>query len=196
MFGLILETSTEKGCIVLSDKEHPLAFRTLSGGPELSKTVALETEQLVKETFFPKPDFIAVGTGPGSYTGTRVGVSLAKALAFGWNIPLFGFCSLQAFFPTDNIPCTVVFDARMGGFYILDDPLAKPILLPFAEAQDSLPRQSRIASPHPEMIHKRLSLAAACIETNPSPSLLASIGYQLALEGKVVPLELAYLQAT
>ncbi|CAM3640384.1 tRNA (adenosine(37)-N6)-threonylcarbamoyltransferase complex dimerization subunit type 1 TsaB [Cohnella lubricantis] len=43
-----------------------------------------------------KVDVIAVGQGPGSYTGVRIAVSAAKTLAWAWNKPLVGVSSLEA----------------------------------------------------------------------------------------------------
>jgi len=42
------------------------------------------------------PDRIVVGTGPGSFTGTRVGVTAAKTLAWAWSRPVWGVSSLAA----------------------------------------------------------------------------------------------------
>lgn len=39
---------------------------------------------------------IAVGVGPGSYTGTRIAVTAAKTLAWAWNVPVTGVSSLHA----------------------------------------------------------------------------------------------------
>jgi tRNA threonylcarbamoyl adenosine modification protein YeaZ len=221
---LILETSGEKGCLVLSENEKPLAVQLLPGGPELSKSLASEVAKLKckaaiqnpkneafsgapnskckaaiqnpkNEAFSGAPnskckaalhlDLIAVGTGPGSYTGIRVGTALAKALAYGWEVPLIGFCSLKAF--SRDLP--VLVDARMGGFYALIDQ--KPALLP--PDHPSLQTLSQIASPHPELIKKRLTTSATWHQTDPNPDLLAQLVYRQFLNEGISPLELTYL---
>ena len=41
------------------------------------------------------PDCVAVSSGPGSYTGLRIGVSMAKGIAYGKDIPLISVPTLQ-----------------------------------------------------------------------------------------------------
>jgi tRNA A37 threonylcarbamoyladenosine modification protein TsaB len=130
------------------------------------------------------PSLIAVGIGPGSYTGIRVGAALAKTLAYGWNIPLLGFCSLKAF-----EPLPVLIDARMGGFYALLDN--KPLLLP--PSSPLLQNLPSISSPHPELIQKRLISNAIYTEVHPTPKSLSQIVYRQFLEEGAAPFELAYL---
>ncbi len=65
-------------------------------------------------------DVFAVGLGPGSYTGLRVGLTVAKVLAYAAGRPLVGFDSLEAV--AQNAPCdalrvAVVADAQRGDLY-------------------------------------------------------------------------------
>jgi tRNA threonylcarbamoyladenosine biosynthesis protein TsaB len=62
-------------------------------------------------------DLIAVGTGPGSYTGLRVGASLALGLAQAWNARVIGVPSLEAIAVTREGRVTVSLDARRGNIY-------------------------------------------------------------------------------
>lgn len=50
-----------------------------------------------------KPEAVAVSCGPGSYTGLRIGVSEAKGLCFGFDIPLIAVPTLEI------MACAVMF---------------------------------------------------------------------------------------
>lgn len=45
---------------------------------------------------FGRPLGVAVGIGPGSFTGVRIALSAAKAYAVAWQVPLIGVSSLKA----------------------------------------------------------------------------------------------------
>lgn len=61
---------------------------------------------------------IAVNIGPGSFTGTRVGVAAAKGLALALEVPLHGITTLQALATeAAGEPCAVIMDARRGEVY-------------------------------------------------------------------------------
>lgn len=185
MKGLLFETSEETGVAALTMNGRLLSFKMLNGGSQLSKTLASEAGTLTQAF---RPDYIGIGTGPGSYTGIRVGASLAKALAFGWKIPLFGFCSLKAFSTDPFVP--VLVDARTGGFYVLKYLDAEPLLLSPAQAQMELQHCSELASPHPCLIQKRLSLPVRWIETSPNLPLLSQLVFNQFLAMDLKPLHL------
>lgn len=63
---------------------------------------------------------IVVAHGPGSYTGVRIGVTIAKTLAWSLNIPLVGISSLEALACNGrhfNGLISPLFDARRGQIY-------------------------------------------------------------------------------
>src|SRR5437879_900652 len=95
---LALDTSTaamsiaiiEQGQLVQethihADRTHSLYLMPMI--QELIKTVGMKLSDL---------SAIAVGVGPGSYTGVRIGVTAAKTLAWTLKLPIIGISSLEA----------------------------------------------------------------------------------------------------
>ncbi|GAB1478762.1 tRNA (adenosine(37)-N6)-threonylcarbamoyltransferase complex dimerization subunit type 1 TsaB [Paracoccaceae bacterium] len=61
---------------------------------------------------------IAVGTGPGNFTGVRISVAAARGLALGLGIPAIGVTRLEALAHDLPRPVTVIEDARRGEAYV------------------------------------------------------------------------------
>jgi tRNA threonylcarbamoyl adenosine modification protein YeaZ len=62
-----------------------------------------------------RPDAVVVGTGPGPFTGLRVGLMTAAALSDALAVPAYGVCSLDGLAPAGD--AVVVTDARRREVY-------------------------------------------------------------------------------
>lgn len=89
-----------------------------------SKYMLSMIDSLLKEAKITPKDltFIVVGEGPGSYTGARIAVTIAKMFALQLDIPLFTFDSLSLF-ATNELACAVEVKLKrrtvLGGVYDL-----------------------------------------------------------------------------
>lgn len=134
---LYIETATSV-CSVAASKDGKIIIkREETAGPShatvLGSFVKEVVDELQKQNL--KPDAIAVSCGPGSYTGLRIGVSEAKGLCYGWNIPLIAIETLtvmaarvlrQGLVANDVLLCPMI-DARRMEVYdaIFDSNLNK-----------------------------------------------------------------------
>ena len=94
---LNIETATTVCSVCLSDEGRLLLERMLSDGPSHASLLGVFTNDAVKQARKSglKIEAIAISSGPGSYTGLRIGVSMAKGLCFGWNIPFISIPTLE-----------------------------------------------------------------------------------------------------
>jgi tRNA threonylcarbamoyladenosine biosynthesis protein TsaB len=121
MLSLIIETCTDLGIVAIVREGKLLYHSQLPPGQQNSKVLLPEIQSALQNTHvqLKDVDFIGVGIGPGSYTGIRMGVITAKALAFAAEIPLVGLCTLHNFIPDIDGPFTVLIDAKISGAYVI-----------------------------------------------------------------------------
>lgn len=95
---LALESSALVASVAITEDDKLLASTTLDNGHTHSETLLPMTEHLLDFCGLELSDIdlFAVTTGPGSFTGVRIGVSLLKGLAFGRNKPCAAISSLEA----------------------------------------------------------------------------------------------------
>ncbi len=130
---LNIETSTEVCSVTLALNGQLLYKKESTEGLNHSKVLTVFIDELFKENNLKTEtiDAVAVSKGPGSYTGLRIGVSVAKGLCYGLNIPLISINSLEVLgiyaaqnlseyeLPNDGIPvlfCPLI-DARRMEVY-------------------------------------------------------------------------------
>ena len=94
---LNIETSTEVCSVSLAKNGEVVYQKESTEGMNHSRLLTVFIEQLFSENNLDIKtlDAVAVSKGPGSYTGLRIGVSVAKGLCYGLGIPLISVGSLK-----------------------------------------------------------------------------------------------------
>ena len=95
---LCIETGTDICSVGIARDGELVSLRESAEGRDHAKYVGVFVDELLRETDIAPDelDAVAVGMGPGSYTGLRIGVSFAKGLCYGQQIPLIAVGSLEA----------------------------------------------------------------------------------------------------
>ena len=89
---LCVETATDLCSVALCDTGGTVALRDNDKGRSHASVLTVFIEEILMEAGIRAGnlDAIAVSKGPGSYTGLRIGVSVAKGMAYAASIPLIG----------------------------------------------------------------------------------------------------------
>lgn len=119
---LSLDSSATVATVALCEEERLLAEFTLHNGNTHSETLLPMVESVLKlyGISVPQIDLFAVSSGPGSFTGVRIGAATLKGLAFGMEKPCVGVSTLEAL--AQNLVGSVglicpVMNARRGQVY-------------------------------------------------------------------------------
>ena len=135
---LALETSTPQGIIALGLSDGQI----LCSGPEISRQHACTLVPAIQKLLdtaglkLDQVEAIAVGLGPGSFTGLRVGLTVAKTLSYATGARLIGLPSLEVIACNLRNPLkkpVVVADAQRGEWYVAryqqagPEPTGRPI---------------------------------------------------------------------
>lgn len=119
---LALDTSTLVSSVAVATADKLLAEITLQTKKTHSELLMPHIAKIMEMAEVSKTDLkaIAVSIGPGSFTGLRIGLATAKALAYGLNIPVLGVPTLAALAYGCLVPGVILapmLDAQKGNVY-------------------------------------------------------------------------------
>ncbi|MBO5892034.1 MAG: tRNA (adenosine(37)-N6)-threonylcarbamoyltransferase complex dimerization subunit type 1 TsaB [Oscillospiraceae bacterium] len=122
MLLLAFETSAKAASVALFDGNILLGEQYQNTGLTHSQTLLVMAENLLSQCG-KKPsqvEAVAVASGPGSFTGVRIGVAAAKGFAWGGELPIYGVSTLEAMAlglgAWEGVICPVM-DARRSQVY-------------------------------------------------------------------------------
>ncbi|WP_413699336.1 tRNA (adenosine(37)-N6)-threonylcarbamoyltransferase complex dimerization subunit type 1 TsaB [Psychromonas sp. KJ10-10] len=98
---LCVDTSTEACSVAIlkqSDEQTTIFDKYMFAPREHTVKILPTVESVLAEAKLAINDIdvVAYGRGPGSFTGVRIGISIAQGLAFGIEKPMVGVSTLQA----------------------------------------------------------------------------------------------------
>jgi tRNA threonylcarbamoyladenosine biosynthesis protein TsaB len=95
---LAIDTSTDTACLALLRNSSIVAELNWHAGRNHTAQALPSLQHLLglADASLDQLDAIFVAKGPGSFTGLRVGLAIAKGLAFAFDIPLVGVSTLEA----------------------------------------------------------------------------------------------------
>lgn len=164
--SVIIDTSTERGIVALIDDIRVLQEIHLPFGYESSRALvpSLKTmfDQLKIEP--AQLDYVVAGIGPGSYTGIRMGVVVAKTLAYTFQKPLIGVSTLSGFIPDQDVRFCSLIDAKISGAYIQKGIkenggvrwTSQPQVCPLKELSERLSDVEIIVTPNEKILQPKI----------------------------------------
>jgi len=134
-----IDTSTMMGAVGIVDGEELVAELRTNVAVTHSERLMMHVDGLLKSARLTLADMdgFAVTTGPGSFTGLRIGLAAVKGLACGTGKPVAGLSTLELL--ADNLPyckyqVATVLDARKKMVYAamfkMTDTVRKTLMLP------------------------------------------------------------------
>ena len=119
---LAIDTASSVSSVAVASEGKLQAEVTVEAGRTHSETLLSHIEGALSFAGVERSALrgVAVSIGPGSFTGLRIGLATAKAIAYGLGIPLVGVSTLAAFalaFPVPDVHTLVLMDAQKGNAY-------------------------------------------------------------------------------
>jgi tRNA threonylcarbamoyladenosine biosynthesis protein TsaB len=138
-------------------------------------------------------ELIVAGTGPGTFTGLRIGLATARALGFALGVPVRGVSTLDALRAPDDVDVACI-DARRGEVFCAGPGIEAQALDPAAVAL-LLPAGATVAGDGAVRYRCVLEPAGARVPPDDSPLHIPHARHHAALRAAAGPPEPCYLRA-
>jgi len=115
---LVFETSAPTASLLLAGPDGVVAEREFCSDRSHNAVLFGPLGELMAGLAPSDIGLVLVGSGPGSYSGTRVGIAAAQGVALAAGCPVVAVPSILAAPSAASGTCTVVGDARRGSFWI------------------------------------------------------------------------------
>jgi tRNA threonylcarbamoyl adenosine modification protein YeaZ len=116
--SLVIETSTPHASIALVDADGQVETRSFCSDRNHNALLFEPLRELLDGKPRPEIALVLVGSGPGSYSGTRVGIAAAQGVAIAMGCPAVAVPSVLAVpCVSDGSRCLAIGDARRGSFW-------------------------------------------------------------------------------
>ncbi len=152
---LNIDTSQETASLCIARDEEIIGLKVNEQQHDHASWIHTAIQALLTETglVLSQIDAIAVTSGPGSYTGLRVGLATAKGLCFALSKPLIAIPTLEmmafaARFTTAALICPMIDARRMEVYAAIYDKNMNVVVSPEAVILDPTTYQSYITA-HP-----------------------------------------------
>ena len=145
---LVVDTATTRALVVLGDPDGtPRAERTWVAGYRHGEELLVRIEGLLRDESVATADLggLVVGTGPGAFTGLRVGIATVKALAHALRIPVVGVSTGEALLAAAGGGPRVLLQPAGPNDRVLTRAGAAPRILPGGEEPDIGPDETLVA---------------------------------------------------
>ena len=155
-----IETSSRRGSVALLERGQTVIALSHEELNAHAERLLPLIDQALAEAGWSRTalDRVAVGVGPGSFTGLRVGIALGQGIAVGLGIPLLGIGSLRAMaaaVPGERPGSRwALLDARRGEVFVAAyDQAGAELLAPCAIAPAEVePRMDEVSAPEPRLL--------------------------------------------